>query len=158
MNQGHHCARPDLAAADAASLLALFLWDEAADESVRVQEALAAAIANQVRFCRQQSAAEGLRRCHVEESDSARALQFINCLRSLGRRDITPPPAEDPRFASCRRIAGRAVSGALKDPTGGAVRFHRLGASPTWVKDLQLGPLIGSHLFYHDTTQDSRAA
>jgi spore germination cell wall hydrolase CwlJ-like protein len=58
----------------------------------------------------------------------------------------------------CRRIAGRAVSGALKDPTAGAVRFHRLGVTPWWMSKFEPGPVIGSHLFYYPTGSGSVAA
>jgi spore germination cell wall hydrolase CwlJ-like protein len=58
----------------------------------------------------------------------------------------------------CRRIAIRAVSGALKDPTGGAVRFHRVGVHPSWASEFELGPLIGSHLFYYPAGSGSVAA
>lgn len=143
---------------DAAYLLALVLWDEAAEESVRVQEALAAAVANQVRQWRQQAVAEGRLQPDIDLSSSARARLFVSCLNLHGRRNITPPPSGDAVFAMCRRIAGRAVTGALKDSTGGAVRFHRLGATPSWVNQFEPGPLIGSHLFYHDRGAGTFAA
>ena len=55
-----------------------------------------------------------------------------------------------PTFASSWRIAKRAVSGALKDPTGGAVRCHELGSSPAWATGLNPSTWIGSYLFYDD--------
>jgi len=134
---------------DAARLLALVLWDAAAEESVRVQEALAAAVANQVRNWQQQALGEGRLQPDTDFSSSARARLFVTYLKQE-RRNLTPPPSGDAVFATCRRIASRAVTGALKDPTGGAVRFHRLGVTPSWVCQFEPGPLIGAHLFYYD--------
>lgn len=143
------CKRGANDTADATFLLALFLWDEAAGESVRLREALAAAVANQVRAWRQELPCPTLCR-QLERLDGRPIPQlFIACLEREGRRVVKRPPPEDPAFASCLRIAGRAVSGALRDPTAGAVRFHRLGETPSWVIDYLPGPLIGSHLFYH---------
>ena len=158
MHRENVTRQPELGTADAAFLLALFLWDEAAEESVRVQEALAAAVANQVQQWRQQALAGGLRQCDLDESSATRARLFVNCLNGNGRRDVSPPASGDPVFAMCRRIATRAMSGALKDPTSGAVRFHRLGVTPSLVSQFQLGPLIGSHLFYYAAGSGSVAA
>ncbi|HYN38866.1 MAG TPA: cell wall hydrolase [Rhodospirillales bacterium] len=142
------CRPPSIGIADATYLLALFLWDEAAGESVRVREALAAAIANQVRLWQARAAGAAEPGRSSEHAEAARALLMVACLDRCGRRDVAPPPAEEPIFACCQRIARRAVNGALRDPTGGAVRFHRLGVTPPWAESLQPGPLIGSHLFY----------
>ena len=150
MYADHPCCRPAIGTADATLLLALFLWDEARSESVRVREALAATVANQVRAW--QEMAGGLHEPAIKSgaAEAARALLFVACLDRDGRREVAPPPSEDPIFASCRRIAQRAVSGALADPTGGAVRFHRLGARPPWAAAREPGPLIGCFLFYTD--------
>lgn len=150
MHREYTLRQTEAGLADATHLLALVLWDEAAEESVRVQEALAAAVANQVRQWHQQAIAGGRPQPEIDVSSSARARLFVSYLNLHGRRNITPPPSGDAVFAMCRRIAGRAVTGALKDPTDGAVRFHRLGVTPAWVRRFEPGPLICSHLFYHD--------
>ncbi|MFO1145644.1 MAG: cell wall hydrolase [Rhodospirillales bacterium] len=144
------CCRPAIGTADAAFLLALFLWDEARGESVRVREALAATIANQVRVWQETAAGPPRPGVTGAAAGAARALLFAACLDRQGRREVAPPPAADPVFAACQRIARRAVNGALADPTGGAVRFHRLGVRPTWAAELEPGPLIGCFLFYMD--------
>jgi len=158
LHRDYPLRQTEVGLADAAHLLALILWDEAAEESVRVQEALAAAVANQVRQWQQQAAAGGRPQSDIDVSSSARARLFVSYLNLHGRRNLTPPPSGDAVFAMCRRIAGRAVTGALKDPTGGAVRFHRLGVTPSWVSRFEPGSLIGSHLFYYDRGADSLAA
>lgn len=148
MHLEHLNRQPEAGIADAAYLLALVLWDEAAEESVRVQEALAAVVANQVRQWRQQAIAEGWL---PPGDDLGAARLFVHYLSGQRRRTGAFPPPEDAVFATCRRIAGRAISGALRDPTAGAVRFHRLGFTPPWVSQFEPGPLIGSHLFYYAT-------
>ncbi|MBK8208784.1 MAG: cell wall hydrolase [Rhodospirillales bacterium] len=152
MRADNTCGQGEISIADATFLLALFLWDEAAEESVRVREALASAVANQVRKWRRLAIEAGAVR--GVDAGPARALLFVSCLDRDGQRDVQPPSLQDPVFASCRPIAGRAINGALRDPTGGAVRFHRLGASPAWAAEFEPGPLIGSHLFYYEAEQD----
>jgi cell wall hydrolase len=132
---------------DAVSLLASFLYFQAGKESVRTREAVAATIVNQV---------NGLLRAHGVAAPTSPALRslrarlFIERLDRLGSFEVTRPRTEEPAFASCWRIANRAVSGALQDPTGGAVRYHELGASPTWATSLNPRACIGSYLFYDD--------
>ena len=54
------------------------------------------------------------------------------------------------------RFAGRPINEerALQDPTGGAVRYHELGASPAWATRLNPSACIGSYLFYDDVCGD----
>ena len=78
-------------------------------------------MANQVRAW--QEMAGGLHEPAIKSgaAEVARALLFVACLDRDGRREVAPPPSEDPIFASCRRIAQRAVSGALAGPALPAV-------------------------------------
>lgn len=140
------CRRETFGSGDAAVLLALFLSSAAGDESVRTREALAAVVANQVRRLQRQhdAAATGC------EPQPVAAL-FVECLGRLAREPAASLRTDDAIFASCLRIARRAVAGALHDPTGGAVRFHRLGAPPKGASGTNLGLLIGPFLFYGDT-------
>lgn len=146
MSIDHAPCRPATGVADATFLLALFLWEQARGESVRVREALAAAIANQVRAW--EAGSEGKA---GPKGASARALLFAACLDREERGEAAyRPQAADPVFASCRRIAQRAVNGAIADPTGSATRFHRLGVRPAWAACRGPGSLIGPFLFYGD--------
>ncbi len=148
MSIDHGPCRPAAGIADATFLLALFLWEQARSESVRVREALAAAVANQVRAWQTESVGAG-----ASKDASARALLFIACLdREERGAAAPPPPAADPVFAACRRIAQRAVNGAICDPTGGATRFHRLGRRPDWAASGESASLIGPFLFYRGET------
>ena len=134
-------------AQDAVSRLALFLHAQAGAESVRTREAVAATIANQVNNLLRNRAASTPASL---DSRSLRARLFIECLNRLGSAEAARPRTDEPTFASSWRIAKRAVSGALKDPTGGAVRCHELGSSPAWATGLNPSAWIGSYLFYDD--------
>ena len=127
---------------DAVSLLAHFLYAEAGVESVRTREGIAAAIANQAERLLSGAGEPG-----------PRSQRFIECLERverLGAVEAAAKRTDDRAFASCRRIAQRAVSGALQDPTGGAVRFHEFGRRPGWATGLNPSAWIGSYLFYRD--------
>lgn len=130
---------------DAVSLLAHFLYAEAGVESVRTREGIAAAVANRAERLLSGLAAPG--------TGSRRAARFIECLERLGAVEAAAKRTDDRAFASCRRIAQRAVSGALQDPTGGAVRFHEFGRRPGWATGLNPSAWIGSYLFYRDDDQ-----
>ena len=110
--------------------LALALVKVAADQDVRVFEALAATLVRQARRAPQ---------------DLALVLSGSTC---------TPFPgaaASDDysrKLELCRRIARRAIHGSLLDPAPGATAFHRIGESPTWSRNLLPVVIIGSFLFY----------
>lgn len=144
-------------AQDAVSRLALFLHAQPGAESVRTREAVAATIANQVNGIMR---ARGASTPGFPDSRSLRAGLFIQCLNRLdpGAAAAAQPPTDEPTFASCWRIAKRAVSGALKDPTGGAVRCHELGSSPAWATGLNPSAWIGSYLFYDDCGDEEDGA
>jgi hypothetical protein len=116
--------------------LALTLLTVGADQSVRVLEALAAALVNRARQPR---------------------LDLELALRE-------PPPASFRGAATastlrsklqlCRRIARRALRGSLADPTLGATGFHRLEGNPAWAHDLLPIASFGSFLFYQLPTPE----
>jgi spore germination cell wall hydrolase CwlJ-like protein len=56
--------------------------------------------------------------------------------------------AEDIHFATCLRIARRAVIGALKDVTKGATHYHANYVDPYWARGETPVKIIGAHLFY----------
>ncbi len=58
--------------------------------------------------------------------------------------------ASNRNFASCLRIARRAVAGALEDPTMGATHYHARGSFPPWARGRKTSAEIGNHLFYND--------
>lgn len=103
---------------DTATRLAARLWRDHGGSPVRALEALAGALANRVR------------------ADGADAAGL-------------PWPGDGGRVpAAYRRIARRALSGALGDPVGAATRFHRDGASPPWAVTRLPVAEVGGFLFY----------
>lgn len=114
-----------------ARLLAL-----AADQSVRVIEALAAVYANQMRS---RPVAWGL-------SENARPYRAMPPADPGIER--SPATCDESWRCICRRIARRALRGSLVDPTGGAVTFHRIDANPSWARDQLPIACVGPFLFY----------
>ena len=112
--------------------LTFALLDLAGDESVRVVEALAAALVNGLRE-RPDDALESwpapVPFCGLCE-DACRALGF------------------ERRVGMYRRVARRALRGSLADPTKGANAFHRIEASPPWARALLPIAMYGPYLFY----------
>jgi len=115
--------------------LAELLLRLAGDDSVRVLEALAAALVNR-----------------LDQDDAAveAAAEALEELRGPGLSEASAPWLGDAgeRLALCRRIARRALRRSLFDPTGGATAFHRIDASPSWARPLMPVAVCGSFLFY----------
>lgn len=134
-------ALPDAAdnGGDAVDRLARTLWGEAQGEPVRGIEAVAAVIVNRVR----QADARGARAIRQES---------LRCPCWSANRPDRPRmlavDGTDPVFATCLRVARRAVAGVLPDPTGGATRYHRADDRPDWAEGLFPIAEIGGSLFY----------
>lgn len=133
----------------AVDTLARTLWGEARGESVRGIEAVAAVVVNRVRVAE--------RRGGFWWGDSVVAVCRKPCQFSCWNADEPNRPkllavtADDPVFATCLRVARRAVAGLLDDPTGGATHYHALGLHPDWAATHCPSAEIGRHVFY-DTT------
>ena len=112
--------------------LTLMLLDLAGADSVRVIEALAAALVNDLRE-RPEEAAEDWSAAAAPAGlcEDASVIGDFGC-----------------RLGLCRRIARRALRGSLTDPTRGANAFHRIEASPDWARGLLPVAMYGPYLFY----------
>ena len=66
------------------------------------------------------------------------------------RTKIEQTDEKDREFASCLRIARRAVAGALDDPTRGATHYHAGSATPPWAAGRTPSAVIGRHRFYNN--------
>ena len=112
--------------------LTLTLLDLAGADSVRVIEALAAALVNGLRE-RPEEAPE-----HWSvPAPPAGLCEDAHIIANFGCR-----------LGLCRRIARRALRGSLADPTRGANAFHRIEASPDWARELLPVATYGPYLFY----------
>jgi N-acetylmuramoyl-L-alanine amidase len=112
--------------------LTLALLDLAGDDSVRVMEALAAALVNELRE-RPGDALKGW---------PTATPSFGLCEDGRGGLGF------ERRLAMCRRVARRALRGSLAGPTGGANAFHRIEAGPPWARPLLPIAMYGPYLFY----------
>lgn len=133
------------AAESAAEVLALTLWGEAAGRPVRAIEGIAAVVANRARLAALPDGPSHWGRGIIGVCRAP--FQFAcwnrNHPRYAALRDVTEG---DPALAICRRIAARAVAGALPDPTGGATHYHPADALPRWaigrVPEAELGGVV----------------
>jgi N-acetylmuramoyl-L-alanine amidase len=112
--------------------LSLTLLDLAGTESVRVIEALAAALVNDLH----------------ERPDEASG-EWPGVAPTTGLcEDSRMFDDFGGRLGLCRRVARRALRGSLTDPTRGANAFHRIEASPDWARELLPVAVYGPYLFY----------
>ena len=122
-------------------LFARTLWGEAAGESVRGIEALAAVVMNRAAVLVGSSVDDACRGFSCWSHDNPDLSQMLS-LRS-GTRS-----AGELLFTTCLRIARRAVAGLLEDPTGGAMMFHNRSTLPDWTSGREPTAEIGNRLFY----------
>jgi len=127
-------------------VLARTLWGEGGGQPVRGLEALAALVLHRVAIARRPGG------CWWGDTIAAvcrQPLQF-GCWNAAGpghARMLAVGPGE-PMFDACLRIARRAVSGLVPDPTNGATHFHRSGGYPDWARGRAPCAEIGDLLFY----------
>lgn len=128
--------------------LARTIYGEARGESVRGKEAVAAVVMNRVARAMERggwwwgsSVAEVCRR----------PWQF-SCWNEgdPNRSKIERADENDREFASCLRIARRAIQGALADPTRGATHYHAQVVAPPWAAGREPSAVIGRHRFFNN--------
>lgn len=143
----------------AAELLALTLQAEAGDRPVRAIEALASLVINRARCALADAAAcarfaPGAAPGEPWPQILARACRapfLFGCwmARHPHRAALLDAmQAKDSALGICRRIAARAVAGALPDPTGGATHWHDAAALPGWALGQVPVAEIGGLVFY----------
>ncbi len=126
----------------AAEVLALTLWGEAAGRPVRAIEGLAALVMNRARAAVPHWGPGVAGVCRAP-------FQFPCWNRNDPRHAaLLEVPPGDGALAICRRVAARAVAGALPDPTGGATHVHDATALPGWAVGRAASAEIGGFCFY----------
>lgn len=115
---------------DGTNLRGLDIMHIAANENVRVIEALASTIVNALDA--------GIEAQHPFVFGRERLLRYPNSIAA----------EETLKTATFKRIARRAYSKTLNDPTLGATAFHRIETSPTWARGFLPIAVFGSFLFY----------
>jgi len=133
--------------AGAVEVLALTLFAEAGARAVRAIEAVAAVIANRARLAAQP---RGPAHWGRGVAGVCRApFQFACWTPHHPRhRAMLEAREADPGLQICRRIAARAASGALPDPTGGATHYHAAEELPGWAVGRAPVAEIGGLVFY----------
>jgi len=132
----------------AIDVLARTLYGEARGETVRGKEAVACVILNRVKRAKQHG---GYWWGNTIEEVCLKPWQF-SCWNETdpNRQKIAAVEPGHRVFDTCLRIARRAVSGCLKDATGGATHYHTTDAHPPWSRGKPACVEIGRHLFYND--------
>lgn len=130
-------------------VLARTIYGEARGELVRGQEAVAAVVINRVRRARDR----GGRYWWGANIEAVCQKDWQFSCWNLGdpnREKIEAVTPENKTFKTCLRVARRAATGTLKDPTVGATHYHALGMSPPWARRRAPCAEIGGHQFYND--------
>lgn len=133
---------------EAIDVLARTLYGEARGEQVRGKEAVACVILNRV-----EKAIKKGRYWWGNDVENVclRPWQFP-CWNpnDPNREKVLVVDASNNVFATCLRVARRAIYGGVKDPTGGATHYHTLGLLPSWARAHAPCAEIGHHVFYKD--------
>jgi spore germination cell wall hydrolase CwlJ-like protein len=125
-------------------ILALTLWGEAGFRPVRAMEAVASVVMTRVRLAARPGGPGHLGR---GVAGVCRApFQFPCWHPGHPRHAALRALPEDGAGDAPRRIAARAISGTLPDPTGAATHYHDAAAMPRWalgqVPTAELGGLV----------------
>ncbi|MDB5413758.1 MAG: hypothetical protein JWR10_2093 [Rubritepida sp.] len=145
------------ASAAAEELLARILYAEAGQRPVRAIEALAALALNRARSVLVSDEARLRFAAGATAGSLPRALiavlrapfQFqVRHSRHRLHARFAQPIEGDPALAVCRRVAGRALSGALPDMTGNAVHWHDETRQPGWALGRMPSAEAGGLSFY----------
>ncbi len=143
---GPCAAKAEPATSPAVDVLARTLYGEARGESLRGKEAVACVIMNRLHIA---TAQPGHRWGSTVEEVCLSPWQFSCWNEDDPHRNALEAANEgDAVFASCVRIARRAVRNVLADPTGGATHYHAMGALPFWARGQTPTAIIGGHVFY----------
>lgn len=150
-------ATPIAAGAAAGELLARILYAEAGHRPARAIEALASLAMNRARAVLASGEAQLRFAGGAAPETLPRALiavlrapfQFqVRHPRHPGHDRFVRPSEGDPALAVCRRVAGRALSGALRDATGQALHWHGDARQPAWALGQMPCAEIGGLCFY----------
>jgi spore germination cell wall hydrolase CwlJ-like protein len=129
-----------------AEVLALTLWGEAGGRPVRAIEAVASVVMTRVRLAAKPGGPAHLGRGVVGVCRAP--FQFACWHPGHPRRRAIAELAKGAELGACRRIAARAVAGALPDPTSGATHYHEECVLPRWALGITPSAALGGLVFY----------
>lgn len=128
-------------------IFARTLWGEARTETLRGVEAVAAVVMNRAALAPGAAVADICRRFPCWNADNPDRFR-LSVVQPSGRAASGRTSSDALLFATCLRIARRALAGLLDDPTGGATLYHDGGVLPDWAAGLAPTAEIGDRLFY----------
>lgn len=128
-------------------LFARTLWSEAAGESLRGIEAVAAVVMNRAAALTEGAIDDACRSFGCWSPDNPDLARIADLKAGAGS-------AAELLFTTCLRIARRAVAGLLEDLTGGATHYHDRSTLPDWTTGREMSAEIGSRLFYKELPDD----
>jgi len=133
-------------AAGAAEVLALTIWGEAEGRPVRAMEGVASVVMTRTRLA---AGPGGPAHLGQGVAGVCRApFQFACWHPGHARRRALAELPEGADLGACRRIAARALAGALPDPTGGATHYHAAEELPRWALGQTPTAELGGLVFY----------
>jgi len=128
-------------------VLARTMWGEARGEGVTGLEAVANVVQNRVKFAQNQGGKYWWGGNIIQVCQ--KPYQFSCWNRSdPSYKKLIAVDDSNLYFATCLRIARRAVLGELDDHTGGATHYHADYVAPYWAKGQTPTITIGRHIFY----------
>jgi N-acetylmuramoyl-L-alanine amidase len=128
-------------------LFARTLWSEAAGESLRGVEAVAAVVMNRAATLTEGAIDDACRSFACWSSDNPDLARIAGLKAGAGS-------TAELLFTTCLRIARRAVAGLLEDLTGGATHYHDRSTLPDWTAGREMAAEIGNRLFYKGLPDD----
>jgi len=145
--QGKQKDAPEFYDAFAIDIMARTLWGEARSEGPQGMEAVACVILNRVAVAAERGGKYWWGGDII--SVCQKPYQFSCWNRSdPNYKKLQAVTDNDIHFATCLRIARRAVAGTLTDTTYGATHYHTKSIMPFWAQGQRPVAVIGSHIFY----------
>ncbi|OFX07924.1 MAG: hydrolase [Alphaproteobacteria bacterium RIFOXYD12_FULL_60_8] len=129
-------------------VLARTIYGEARGERIPGKEAIASVVLNRVKRAIERGGRYWWGTSIAEVCQKAWQFSCWN-LSDPNREKILAVTEAHPVFATCLRIARRAVGGELDDATKGATHYHTKAVHPPWAWRQKPCAEIGSHLFYN---------
>ncbi len=128
-------------------VLARTMWGEARGEGTTGLEAVANVVQNRVKMAEQNGGKFWWGNNIIQVCQ--KPYQFSCWNRSdPSFKKLQAVTEDNLYFATCLRIARRAVLGKLEDHTGGATHYHADYVAPYWAKGKTPTVTIGRHIFY----------
>lgn len=120
----------------AVDILAKTILKEASGSKINALEALASVYVNHAKYIGA-----------IDDNKGLQNLIVDSCLHK-NSKVLSNMDNQCNLFKTCQRIARRALSGNVKDITGGATKYHKASEYPEWAEALPPIACIGDLLFY----------